>query len=161
MDELVPCYSSRVKGRADTWQRLLKADPYLEGKTVAEPLAVPDLPNGQGFDAQDVWAAYAKGRPHIAPTAAQDAAAVIICNRDAIVPATAEACGQTVKGADAALRELCQALASWDKGAGAADLSADALVVGAYLDGGGLEVPRDYGVIPSQALRALMAASSQ
>jgi len=157
MDELVPCYSCRIKGRARTWQSLLRADPYLDGQTVDEPLPVPDLPTGSGFDADAVWGAYADGRAHVAPTAAQEAAAVIMSSREELLSSASEACGFTTEVCDAALREVCQALACWDGSQDAQPtLSADALSAAAYLDATGLEVPRDLGVIPSEALRVLV-----
>jgi glutathione S-transferase len=57
MDEEVPCYASRVKGRAEVLQARLADEPWLEDK-VAESSAVvvPDLPPRRGFNADAVWA---------------------------------------------------------------------------------------------------------
>ena len=57
MDEQVPCYASRVKGRAEVLQARLADEPWLEDK-VAESSAVvvPDLPPRRGFNGNAVWA---------------------------------------------------------------------------------------------------------
>ena len=40
-------------------------------------------------------------------------------------------------------------------------LSAGAQAMATYLDAGGLAVPRDLGVLPAEALRALVAAQTE
>ena len=40
-------------------------------------------------------------------------------------------------------------------------LSAGAQAMATYLDAGGLAVPRDLGVLPAEALRALVAARTE
>ena len=40
-------------------------------------------------------------------------------------------------------------------------LSAGAQAMATYLDAGGLAVPRDLGVLPAEALRALVAARAE
>jgi len=161
MDEEVPCYSCRVKGRAQTWQAVLAKDPYLQGKLQRSGPAVPDLPTKPSFDARAVWAKYAEGRPHLAPTPAREAAAIIIRNREILVAGAAATCHVEANDADAALRAVCTALTSWEGDAGAPpSLSGDTTAVAAYLDTGpeGLAVPRDLGVIPADALRSLARA---
>ena len=157
MDELVPSQSCRVKGRAATWQRLLR-ERHPELALCAEPKPVPDLPGGD-LDAQRVWASYARDRPHLAATPTEEAAARIVRHRARLTAGAAEACALPPADADVALREVCAALAH-TKDAARADaaqlLSDEALGVACYLDaGGGLEVPRDLGVVPAEALRAL------
>jgi hypothetical protein len=127
MDELVPAYSCRVKGRAATWRARLAEEPYLEGKLVAEgdddPIAraVPDLPVRASFDARRVWAAYAAGRPHLAATPAEEAAAHLVRHRERVVVAAADACALAADAADAALREVCAALSAWGEDMGEVD----------------------------------------
>jgi glutathione S-transferase len=164
MDELVPCWAARVKGRAATWQERLREEPYLEGKLEESPPGVPELPSSSDFDAHRVWSAYAEGRPHVAPTAAEEAAAVILRNRNSILASTASACPDLdADDHDAALRELCAGLASWGElGQGNSErpqLSSAATSVACHLDAGSCEgwaVPRDVGVLPAEALRSLL-----
>lgn len=144
MDSQAVGYASRVKGRAFTWQeRLTEAHPELDLLcSTAEECNVADLPTRKTFDAQATWAAYANGRAYAAATPAEEVAARIVRNRDALVDACASV------GGDEALRELCAALA--DGGA----LSDAARKVAAHLDDDDLlAVPRDIGVIPAEALR--------
>jgi len=57
MDEQVPCYASRVKGRAEVWQARLADEPWLEDKvTELSTVVVPDLPPQRGFNGDAVWA---------------------------------------------------------------------------------------------------------
>jgi glutathione S-transferase len=57
MDETVPCYASRVKGRAEVWQARMADEPWLEDKVVGlSAVAVPDLPPRRGFNGDAVWA---------------------------------------------------------------------------------------------------------
>ena len=196
MDEKVPCYSCRIKGRVRTWQQLLASEPYLEGRLEQAAATPPDL--SADFDATRVWAKYAartsrprpypqpgpnpdpdpdpypryaEGRPHVAPTPALEAAAVIVRNREVLRAGAAQACGLSVDVADTALRDVCAALVSGGGNGGAADPGPDAptlladaaLEVAAYLDGGpiGMAVPHDFGVVPAEALRSLVKRSSQ
>ena len=56
MDAQVPCYASRIKGRAEVWQARLADEMWLEDKVKeARPVAVPDLPRRR-FDGDAVWA---------------------------------------------------------------------------------------------------------
>lgn len=171
MDAL-PCYSCRVKGRGETWRRVLRAhhpDLDLTDASAAEPPI--DVPTKKSFKPDKIWSRYADEKPYLASTPAGEAAARIVRDRDTIAEAASTACGAarlSDESADAALRELCDALVSSDGGdpdavaMAAAKLSGDAREVAAYLDGGGggiWEVPRDIGVLPAEALRALASAA--
>ena len=74
MDQLVPAYSCRVKGRAETWRSvLIGAHPELRdggggGRKRTFPPPPPNLPTDKSFDATGVWSRYAEGRPYLAPT---------------------------------------------------------------------------------------------
>lgn len=150
MDTLVPCYSCRVRGRAVTWERALReAHPELE--LPPEQNLPPDLPAEPSFDASAVWQAYAEGVPHLADTPAEEMCARIVRHRRGLTAAAAEACALPAGGADAALREVCATALSDERAA----LSAEAQRVAVWLDAGGLTVPRDLGVVPAEALRAL------
>ena len=86
-------------------------------------------------------------------------AAQIVRDRDALAAGAATARGVTIDAADAALREVCAALASTGA-APRAELSESALEVAMHLDHGGMAAPRDLGVIPMEALRSLLSAPS-
>ena len=158
MDSLVPCYASRVKGRAEVWRARLAEEPYLDGRLAEAAAPVPDLPTSKSYDAAKVWSAYADGRAYIAPTPLQEVVAVILRERGALTAAAAEACELSADCADEALREVCAAIVAMDGGKtdAAAALTVDARRVCAHLDAGGLRVPRDLGVIPAEAMRAFV-----
>ena len=130
----------------------MRREPYLAGKLLETAPPVPDLPTRKSFRAQDVWAAHAKGRPYLAATPAAEVAATIIRNRAALADGVS-GLGLSAEDADAALREVCAALADGD-GTGPA-LSGDARRVASHLVEE-LAVPRDLGVIPARALRSLV-----
>ena len=161
MDSAVPAYACRVKGRAYTWQQVLAdAHPELTLQCTGLGCEVADLP--KAFDAPKVWAAYADGRAHLAPTAAQEVAARIVRNRGDLVAAAASACDHPSDDVDAAMRGLCDQLCGGDVGAvgGGGDSAGDASSllrdVARFVDeGGGLNVPTDLGLVPSEALREL------
>jgi len=153
MDRLVPCYPCRVKGRVETWRKLLaETHPSLPLRDNVRP--VPDLPT-KSYDANEVWTRYAKDRPYVAKTPAEEVAACIVRNHEVIIKGAAEACRLLDEDADAAAREICFALLSDGT---KPKLSAEALDVLSYLDSGpeGLAVPGDLGVIPAEALRSLI-----
>lgn len=178
METLVPAYSCRVKGRMATWQRVLVEEhPEIEiASEVETSLPVEaDLPSARdGFDAARVWASYAEARPHVARSPAEEAAAQIVRRRATLVPAVADACGFSSDASDAALAEVCAALlaiaertneeggadkidsAASEAESGRAELSEEACSAVKFLNAGGFAVPRDLGVIPAEALRALL-----
>ena len=106
---------------------------------------------------------YANGRPHLAPTPAQEAAATIVRNRHTLIQSLSTAVNMC-EDMDGALREVCAALLRNDgvtmaaAEAGPAEMSEDGQRVAAYLDSGpkGFAVPRDLGVLPAEALRSLV-----
>lgn len=179
METLVPAYSCRVKGRMATWKRVLVEEhPEIEiaSEIVEASLSMDaDLPSPRdGFDAARVWASYAEARPHVAPSPAEEAAAQIVRRRAALIPTVADACGLSSDASDAALVEVCAALlkiagranegggtdevdsVASDAGCGRAELSEAACSAVTFLNAGGLAVPRDLGVLPAEALRALL-----
>ena len=99
--------------------------------------------------------------PRVAQVAAQ-----IVRDRDALTAAAAKAQGATVEATDAALRELCAFVFAARQGRAAPagedvlELSEGARNVAAYLDEGGLAAPRDLGVVPMEAFRSLITAST-
>ena len=156
LDQQIPCYSCAVKGRAETWQHLLrKQHPELE---LREEI-VPNLPTKRSFDANKVWSRYAKDRPYLAETPTKEVAARIVRNHDAWVVAAANAC-PSIGDADAALRQICDMLCTIDAfdadavAETAANLSGDVREVASFLASeDGLAVPKDMGLIPFEALK--------
>jgi len=189
MDARLPCYSCRVKGRGETWRNLLRMrhpdldiaanDENDDDAGMLPPIV--DLPERRSFKPRDVWSKYAEGKPYLASTPGAEVASRIVRDRDALIRAASAACSASLSEedgtADAALRELCAvlAMAADDGGDGddgidddadarmmaaASRLSGDAREVAAFLDGGGFwEVPRDIGLIPARALRAIANAA--
>lgn len=167
MDQQIPCYSCKIKGRVETWQHVLaKFHPELDLRNEI----VPNLPTKKSFDANKVWAEYAKDKDYLASSPTQEVAAQIVRKHEELVDAAASACQSIADrdAADAALRELCSVLSTIDgfdtdaASEAAAKLSGDARDVASFLaseDGEGLAVPRDIGLIPSEALRALVGAA--
>mmetsp|Transcript_32335 Transcript_32335/g.71415 ORF Transcript_32335/g.71415 Transcript_32335/m.71415 type:complete len:438 (-) Transcript_32335:68-1381(-) len=166
MDEHVPCYSCKVKGRVQTWQHVLeKFHPHME---LRKNVVVPDLPTRPSFDANKVWAKFAEGKEYVASSPMLEAAAQIVRNHAELVDAAKAAC-QSISdedAADAALRELCGVLASIERfdpdaaSEAASKLSGNARDVASFLvSEDGLAVPRDIGLIPSEALHALVIAA--
>jgi len=159
MDEQVPCYACRLKGRVETWQALLRSDPYLEGSGELQEVlpAVPDLPTKRSFDASAVWSAYAEGRSYLAPTPEREVSALIVRHRERLVKGASRACGLPEEATDGALRGVCYALLR-----GATTLTYETMEVALFLNSspGGLAVPRDLGLIPAEALRALVCSAT-
>lgn len=164
--DAIPCYSCRVKGRVETWQSILaKTHPELE---LGKAAAVPNLPKKKSFVPSKIWAKYAKGKPYLAKTPAQEVAAQILRQREDLVVRINKAC-PSVANPDGALLEVCNALLEFkDEGAEdkntassvASKLSGDARDVASFLTGEeGLSVPTDIGIIPYEALRALVVAA--
>lgn len=158
LDQQVPCYSCAVKGRAETWQKVLREfHPELDLREET----VPNLPTKRSFDANKVWARYAKDRAYLAESPTMEVAARIVRNHDAWVDVARGAC-PSIEDADAALRELCDTLSTidgFDDGTAAeagANLSADALGMASFLTSeDGLAVPKDIGLIPFEALQRI------
>ena len=111
----------------------------------------------------------------MARTPAEEAAAQIVRRRATLVPTVADACGFSSDASDAALAEVCAALlaiagraneeggadkidsaASKAESGRRAELSEEACSAVTFLNAGGFAVPRDLGVIPAEALRALL-----
>lgn len=156
MDQQIPCYSCAVKGRAETWQTLLrKFHPEIELREET----VPNLPTKRSFDANKVWSRYAKDRAFLAETPTKEVAARVVRNHEAWVIAATAACPSI--DADVGLRELCGMLCTidgfdTDAAEAAANLSGDAREMISFLTGeDGLAVPKDIGLIPFEALKRL------
>ena len=156
LDQKIPCYSCAVKGRAETWQNLLrKFHPELELREES----VPNLPTKKSFDANKVWSRHAKDRVYLAETPTMEVAARIIRNRDTWVDTAKTAC-PSIEDADSALRELCDTLSTLDGfdadavAEASTNLSNDAREMVYFLTSeDGLAVPKDIGLIPFEALQ--------
>ena len=164
LDEQFPCYSCKIKARAETWQHVLRTfHPELQ---LLPDMTVPNLPTKSSFDANQIWTKYAQDKPYLEPTPILQVAAQIIRQRESLALAAAAACKSIADTAtaDAALYELCSMLLDFcddtDQEAAASKLSGNARDVASFLTSPeGLAVPRDVGVIPMQALCGLVASA--
>jgi glutathione S-transferase len=165
LDQEIPCYACKVKGRAETWQSVLaKFHPELE---LRSGVTVPNLPQKRNFDANKVWSIYAEGKVYLASTPSLEVAAQIIRKREDLASAAFAACKSITDhdAADAALRELCNVLTTINgfdtegSSQAAAKLSGDARDVVSFLVNEGLSVPRDIGAIPMEALCGLAVSA--
>lgn len=80
--DLVAAYTCRVKGDGESWGRVLTMQGY--GNAGNAPRTTGYLTSTAGGNAA-LWGEYAAARPHVAESAAAEAAARIVGNRDAIV----------------------------------------------------------------------------
>ena len=162
MDQYIPCYSCRVKGRVETWQSVLATThPELEVKKRVGNAGVPNLPTKKSFDANKVWMEYVKDKPYLAETPAKEVAAQLFLKREELIELVTIEC-PSVGNPDGSFRELCNVLSHLDvfdpddAPKAASSLSGDARDVASFLiSDDGLSVPRDIGVIPAEALKGL------
>lgn len=147
MEEQLPCYACRIQGSDATWQRLLmKSLPEFK-KNIDD-----QLPSSFELENKDVWKRYASTRPHVADGgAAQEVAAYIVRNRDTILTR----CSSSVE--EEGLREACAVLAN-PLNDDIKSVSKDAIQALTLLRDEVLMVPRDIGVLPAKALRAVCSS---
>ena len=196
MDGVAP-YACRVKGDAMSWRKVLSTAPWWPSGWPAR--GGPDErgdPRGGVLEAtedeaaaaygaapvsEDLWASYAAGRPHVAPSAALEAAAMLMRNVEAVtrdaIQYRALPADSSASDYDDALRMLVAILMAEDSGAegraegslyGATgsvsdgDGAVSAMAVSAmasYLDDR-ICVPRDMGAPPAAAIREVRARFS-
>lgn len=146
MDAEVPAYSARVRGDEDSWRKVLAQAGY--GNAGVPPdLVEEDAEHPQ--PAVGAWATYAAQRPFLAPTPAEEAAARIVRNREALAK-DAMAQGVQQSEVDEGLRAVAAALLEDSP----PDASSSMAAVAAYLDDR-LCVPRDMGLLPAKTIRQL------
>ena len=169
----VPAYACRVKGDAPSWRKVLSTSPWWPAGwpprggpdergdprggalvlTEAEAVAA----YGDGAVSDELWAEYARERPHVAPSAAAEAAATLERNAAAIVRDAEKQLalppGTKAREYEAALRAVTAALLDDD----AVDDARRTPHTAAFLDhlDERVCVPRDLGAPPAAAIRAL------
>lgn len=171
--EGLPAYACRVEGDAASWRKVLSMAGYGNAGTPATVLrrmdeaAAIEAFGGAQLVAPDVWRSYAEARPHVAPSAAAEAAATIVRNREDIVTDVAKRRALEDADADAALRALAGLLAAAaddEKTVDGIDVEACRATPGvgalaAFLDKR-MCVPRDMGAPPAAELKRLAAELS-
>ena len=169
----VPAYACRVKGDAPSWRKVLSTSPWWPAGwpprggpdergdprggalvlTEAEAVAA----YGDGAVSDELWAEYARERPHVAPSAAAEAAAALERNAAAIVRDAEKQLalppGTRTREYEAALRAVTAALLD----DAAVDEARQTPFTAAFLDhlDERVCVPRDLGAPPAAAIRAL------
>ena len=169
----VPAYACRVKGDAPSWRKVLSTSPWWPAGwpprggpdergdprggalvlTEAEAVAA----YGDGAVSDELWAEYARERPHVAPSAAAEAAAALERNAAAIVRDAEKQLalppGTKAREYEAALRAVAAALLD----DAAVDEARQTPFAAAFLDhlDERICVPRDLGAPPAAAIRAL------
>jgi len=157
----VPEYACRVKGDGESWARVLTMQGY--GNAGSVPGTTDFIAEAAAGDAAGLWSSFEGSRPHVAASAAEEAAARIVGNFPALVAdATARKVGASGSASadpfsadecDAGLRAVASALMEGD---GALDDEARGLAAAlvSYLVGR-MCVPRDMGVPAALALRRM------
>ncbi|CAE8641295.1 unnamed protein product [Polarella glacialis] len=147
----VPSYSCRVRGDEVSWRKVLAQAGYGNDGVVSSTVE-DGSSKGSEAGMESVWAAYARDRPYVAVTPQVEAAARLLRNRaalskDAVKRGVSEAeVDHGLRGVAALLAGLCNSAVLEGSPAVAA--------VAAYLDDR-MCVPRDMGLLPSEAIRSL------
>jgi glutathione S-transferase len=169
--EKLPAYACRVQGDAASWRKVLSMAGYGNAGVPSRVLrrmdeaAAIDAFGGEQLVSKDTWSAYAATRPHVAPSAAAEAASTVVRNRDAILADVAKR--QPLSdgaGADAALRAVADLLlltSGGSDGGGGGDGGASRATAGvgalaSFLDTR-MCVPRDMGAPAAAVLKRLAA----
>ena len=180
--EALPAYACRVEGDAASWRKVLSMAGYGNAGTPTRVLgrmdeaAAIEAYGGAQRVSQPIWAEFAQGRAYVAPTAAAEAAATIVRNRDDILADAAKrnALADGVD-ADAALRAVACLLASTAAAAAAEEVeevddeeamrlgcssTAGVSQMASFLDAR-MCVPRDMGAPCAAELKSLAAKLSE
>ena len=116
--EKLPAYRCRVEGDAASWRKVLSMAGY--GNAGAPPKVLKRMDEAATIEAfggeqsvsPEVWAEYARTRPHVAQTASAEVAATILRNKDDILADVAKRKPLAdEEDPDAALRALAYLLA--------------------------------------------------
>jgi glutathione S-transferase len=116
MDTL-PAYACRVRGDAPSWRKVLSMAGYGNGGVPPRVLArMDEAATSEAFGppavSEATWQAYASGRPHVAVSAAAEAAATLLRKREAVLTDAARKAGLGDREElDSALRTLVGLLA--------------------------------------------------
>ncbi|KAL1499769.1 hypothetical protein AB1Y20_012455 [Prymnesium parvum] len=160
MEARVPAYACRVQGDAASWRKVLTVAGY--GNAGAPPRLLRDeaaaCRRDAAADADGTWAAYAAGRPHVAASPCEEAAARLVRSRRLLAADAARRIERTAESAaDEALRGVAAALLALRSGDGMPALSPTEAALAKYL-AERMCVPRDMGAPAAQALRSLSSA---
>jgi glutathione S-transferase len=161
MEKMVPCYGCRVAGDSVSWENVLKEAvkngllPNVDlfpsrGKRV--PL------NRLGDKTTALWNEYRKTRPYLCETPAMECVAHIVRHRDQILTEAVNVDDLKEFDKDELDQALLETVGALLGRIEAAELSGKAREVVAFLDSR-LRVPRDMGMIPAAALRALVVTA--
>lgn len=147
-----PAYACRLKGDGASWKRVLEVQGY--GNLGSPPALVGGAGVGGAAPSADgVWRAFADGRPHVAPSAAEELAARVTRNRAQIAADARPSVGDD-GAVDAGLRALVALLLAPPDEPPADELAELAAPLAEYLEAR-VCVPRDVGEPPAAVLRAL------
>ena len=178
MEEMIPEYACRVRGDPSSWRKVLTMAGFgnagvpplvstrMDDENVKEsaPLALQEVEKQQA-----VWDKYAATRPYVASSAGQEAASVLIRNRELIVKDVAKRVGvksnifdlpSNEKDLDLAMRSLACVLCDdrYDKDT-VEECKNDSYVkaIALFLDER-MCVPRDMGAMSAACIKRLAAS---
>ena len=161
--EKLPAYRCRVEGDAASWRKVLSMAGYGNAGVPPKVLkrmdeaATIEAFGGEQSASPEVWAEYARTRPHVAQTASAEVAATILRNKDDILADVAKRKPLAdEEDPDAALRALAYLLAGAEDAAlmAAAKETPGVAALAAFLDGR-LCCPRDMGAPAASELKRL------
>eukprot|EP00962_Isochrysis_galbana_P051312 scaffold22691_cov101-Isochrysis_galbana.AAC.4 len=162
----VPAYACRVRGDAASWRKVLCMAGYGNGGVPPRVLVRMEDAAAASWNAPEVseatWQAYATERPHVAESAAAEAAVTMLRNRQAVLQDAARRAGLGDREElDPALRILVGLLAR-EGGAGEDDVRVARQIptvgrLAAFL-AQRMCVPRDMGAPAAAALQRLADA---
>ena len=181
----IPVYACRIKGDAPSWRKVLSSAPWWPPgwpsrggpnergdprggalvATEAEACAAFAGGAGEAKSTEELWAEYARGREGVAPNPGAEAAAALRSNAPAIVRDAVAYCALPEDQDDAdyklAIERVATLLEDTEQGGGrggevggGTEEDDGVCRIVAYLDDR-LCVPRDMGVPPAAAIRAL------
>ena len=160
--ESIPCYACRIGGDSVTWENVFKEafDQNLVN-TDAIPELLPSrgkrvLQNRKSKRADTLWKKYQEKRPYLARTPTEECAVYILRNRDQIMVDAQASLRLEEAEVDEALREMIEALLGQSDDV--SKMSGNARDVTTFLDNR-IRAPRDMGILPAAALRALSLAA--
>uniref|UniRef100_A0A7S4MTS2 GST C-terminal domain-containing protein n=1 Tax=Odontella aurita TaxID=265563 RepID=A0A7S4MTS2_9STRA len=173
----VPAYACRVKGDKSSWRKVLSMAGFgnagvptkimdrMEGEADVEA----ERPSAKRAELEtEIWDEYASSRPHVARSAAAEAASVVVRNRDAIAADIGKRLSQSGKwvnaglpsdenGLEEAMRGLAAVLIKEGEISSAdseSTLSKEVISLASYLDER-MCVPRDMGSMSAAAMKRL------
>lgn len=170
----VPAYACRVRGDKSSWRKVLSmagfgnagVPPKILNRMEGEAEEECRRPTGEEVEKErEIWAEYASSRPYMAGTAAAEAAAVVVRNREAIaadimkrLPLSGDwvdaGLPTNEDGLDEAMRGLVAALIDDDADNDSSPPTQEVGALASYLDER-MCVPRDMGMLSAAAIKRL------